>query len=185
MIQSYLQTIGKSVYTQEAQRLGKVMNVVVAPESGKVLGFQLAPFGQKVITPVDILSWKDELVVHDADSILDIQDVIKIEESLKTSVTLLRNKVVTKKGVFLGKVNDYFIDPKMMMLVKLAVSKSILGFFRYEHKLIDARNILEIKKNVIIVKDTNEAKEKAATHTKAKRKKSTNLAPSPAMTSKN
>jgi len=78
-----------------------------------------------------------------------------VTKVLSQNIPILRSKVYTKKGLYLGKVYDIGINPKLFVLTKLAVAKNILGFFPYDEKIIAHKNILEIKKDRIVVKDND------------------------------
>lgn len=160
----YTQTIGSPIFTTNGLPAGRIIEIVIEPETGKVVGFLLAPKGQYVIAPGDILFWEKNIFIHDEEDILQTDEIIKVHEVLRKNIPILHNKVFTKSGTFLGKVYDIGINPKFFVLTKLAVAKNIFGLFPFDEKIIVHKNILEIKKDRIIVKDieaTVRAKEKS------------------------
>lgn len=160
----YTQTIGSAVFSTSGIPVGRIIEIVIEPETGKVAGFLLAPRGEYVIAPNDILFWEKNIFIHDEEDILETGEIIKVHEVLKKNIPILHSKVFTKSGTYLGKVYDIGINPKFFVMTKLAVAKNILGLFPFDEKIIAHKNILEIKKDRIIVKDieaTVRAKEKA------------------------
>lgn len=149
----YTQTIGIPVVTDSGYRAGRVYDVILNTETGKIAGFLLGPSGRTVIAPVDVLSWNNALVVNDEDDILEIGEIHAVTEALKKRIPVMGNKVITKSGEYLGKVTDFVLHEKMFILTKIHVSKSVMGLFPYDKKIIVHNDILEIKKDAIIVKD--------------------------------
>lgn len=172
----YTQTVGSPVLTASGMIAGKIIEIVIEPETGAVTGFLLAPRGQQVVSPSDIIFWQDNLFIQDEDDILETHEIIKVKEILNKGIPIMRNKVYTKKGVFIGKVYDIGLNPKLFVMTKLAVAKNIFGLFPFDEKIIAHGDILEIKKDRIIIKDL-EATEKVKVSS-AKEKLQIDIAPS-------
>ncbi len=166
----YTQTIGAPILTTSGMPAGRVGDIVIEPETGKVVGFLLAPRGQYVIAPADILFWEDNIFIHDQEDILETGEIIKVQQVLKKEIRIMYNRVFTEKGKYLGKVYDIGMNPKFYVMTKLAIAKNILGLFPYDEKIIARGNILEIKKDRIIVKDVE-----ATVPVKAKARSEENL----------
>ena len=149
----YTQTVGTPVITNSGQRIARVFDVVLNTDSGKVVGFLTSPSGQKVLAPFDVLSWGGAITVHDEEAIIDSGEIHQVSESIKKNIKVMRNRVYTKSGEFLGRVIDFAINDKLFVLTKIVVAKPILGIFFYDRRIIAHRDILEIKKNEIRVKD--------------------------------
>lgn len=149
----YSQTVGTEVFTPEGSRVGKVTEVVIDPETGKLLGFLLGPHGQYIITPSDVLFWNDQITISDVDDILETAEIFKVQQVLQKDIPVLKNKVVTEKGLYLGHVLDFAIHTRLFVLTKMYVAKKMLGLFPYDEKLIAHKNILQMKKEAIIVKN--------------------------------
>lgn len=155
----YTQTIGSPVLTASGMIAGRIIEIVIEPETGVVTGFLLAPRGQYVVAPSDVIFWQDNIFIQDEEDILETHEIIKVQEVLKKGIPIMRNKVYTKKGVYVGKVYDIGLNPKLFVMNKLAVAKNIFGLFPFDEKIIAHGDILEIKKDRIIIKDL-EAEEK-------------------------
>ena len=149
----YSQIIATEIITETGHYAGRVSDVVVDPDTGKVLGFLVGSKRQKIVASADILFWNQRVIIHDMSDIFDLEEIIKIEKIVKNNIPIINNKVVTKSGMQLGKVYDFAIHPQLFVLTKVFVTKSFLGVFGYDRKMIAHKNILEIKKDMIIVKD--------------------------------
>lgn len=161
----YTQAVGTPVFTTAGVPVTKVVDVVIEPETGKIAGFLLAPGGHYVIAPADVLFWEQHIFIHDQDDILETGEIIKVQEILQKNLPIFRAKVYTKSGKYVGKVYDMALDSKLFVMTKLVIAKNILGLFPFDEKIISTREILEIKKDRIIIKDidaTVRAKEKAS-----------------------
>jgi sporulation protein YlmC with PRC-barrel domain len=173
----YSQTLGTTVLTTSGMPAGRICEIVIEPETGKVAGFLLEPRGEYVIAPADVLFWDENIFIHDEEDILPTGEIIKVRQTLENEIPILRSKVYTKKGLFLGKVYDIGINPKLFVMTKIVVAKNIFGLFPYDEKIIAHGDILEIKKDRVIVKDveaTVPVKEKA----RAKESLQIDIAPS-------
>src|SRR5579883_3084023 len=159
----YTQTIGTPVLTTSGIPVGRIFEIVIDPDNGKLVGFLLAPLGRYVIAPTDILLWDQHIFIHDEDDILETAEILKVHEILSKNIAILRKKVFTQSGKYIGKVYDIGINPKLFIMTKLAVAKNIAGLFPFDEKIIAHKNIVEIKKDRIIVKDDN-----ATVHAKEK-----------------
>ncbi len=149
----YSDIIGTEIITEAGTHGGFVTDLVIEPETGKLLGFIVGLKKRKVLTPADVLYWSKRLVIHELDVIFDLDEIIKIEKTLKQNIPILFNKVVTRSGEYLGYVYDFCLNDKLFILSKILVTKSFLGVIHYERKIIPHQHILEITRNMIKVKD--------------------------------
>lgn len=149
----YSHTVGLPVVTESGHKIARVFDVVLNTDTGKVVGFLTSPSGQKVLAPIDVLHWGNALAVHDEESILDSDEIHQVVESFKKGIRVMRSRVVTKSGEYLGRVIDYAINDKMFVMTKIVVGKTIFGLINYNMRIIARSDILEIKKDKIIVKD--------------------------------
>ncbi len=149
----YSQTIGAEIFSETGIKIGRVFEVVIDSDTGKIAGFLLMPLGQKVISPRDVIFWNRQLVITDSDDVLETDEIIKVREVLKKNIRIFKNKVLTKKGDYLGRVVDFNMDTGHFMLTKILVAKSFAGLFHYDEKIIAHHNILEIRSDAVIVKN--------------------------------
>lgn len=149
----YSQLIGTPIITDAGQTAGHLCDLVFNPDNGKVIGFIVAPNGQKVISPMDILQLEKKIYIHDVEDILHTEDIHQVAQILNKRIRIYKSKVVTQKGLYLGHVIDFAIHDKFFILTKIMVAKKILKIFYFDKKIISSNDIIEIKKDKIIVKD--------------------------------
>jgi len=159
----YSQTVGMPIMTEGGHRLGRVHDIVMNTETGKIAGFLTDSGGKKVLAPIDVLHWGSVMTVHDEESILESEEIHQVMDSLKKGIKIMRNRVVTKSGEELGRVIDFAVNDKFFLLTKLIVGKNFLGLFYHKKRLIPATDIIEIRKDKIIVKDPLKAETIKAT----------------------
>lgn len=164
----YTKIVGTPVVEDDNLRpITTIKDVLIDPESGKLIALIVDLSRNLIITPIDILSWHDVIHVHGRDVIVEGNEVLRVEAVQKSGVKVFHNRVETKDGKYLGKVADFSVDTHLMDLKKLFIAKGFLALFRYESRIIPAKNILEILPEKIVVKDDlavvkQEAKEKVA-----------------------
>jgi len=66
---------------------------------------------------------------------------------------IINNKVINRSGCYLGRVIDFDVNTSTQSIQKYYVQGNVLGFFK-EQLIIDVSQVIEIKKNKIIVEDT-------------------------------
>ncbi|MBI5754209.1 PRC-barrel domain-containing protein [Candidatus Peregrinibacteria bacterium] len=150
----YTKIVGMPVVEDDGIRaLARVKDVLMDPETGKVLAFVVNVSRNLVITPLDIISWHDVVHIRSRDEIISGDDILRVQTVRKSGGKIFHNRVETKGGKYLGEVADFSIDNHLMVLKKLFVAKDVLGLFRYDTRVIPAKNILEILPDKIVVKD--------------------------------
>lgn len=139
-------------------RIGEILDFIVDPDIGKVVGVIGETTGifkkrNKIISVIDIRELSKQALIVDSEDVLVWQDeVVKIDNILKSKVKLFGNKVFTESGKYLGKVSDFLID-QLFYLAKLYVDPPLSNIFSTQ--LIISRDlILKITKNEIIVSDS-------------------------------
>jgi sporulation protein YlmC with PRC-barrel domain len=148
----YTQTIGLPVVTEYGHIVGRVFDIIVNPDTGKVAAFALGPIGQKVISPIDVITWSGALIINDEESILEQEDIQMVSRILEKNIYIRGAKVYTKSGEYMGKVGDVAYNTKTFMLTVLLIGKSFLGVY-YDKKNVAHKDIIEITSGKIIIKD--------------------------------
>ncbi len=141
--------IGTEITTTENKTVGKVAKILINLDTGKVIGLLIKR--RKLISTIDIINWKNTIKINDADDIITPDEVIEIKKVLKDKRKLIGSKVVTKAGKYIGIVVDYSINTDFYKLTSLVVAKKIF-FIKWHKRIIPATEILEIKRNKIIIK---------------------------------
>ncbi|MFC1810522.1 hypothetical protein ACFLZH_03410 [Patescibacteria group bacterium] len=153
MEKQYSKIIGMPVIVEGMGKFTRITDILIDYRNGKVACFFVNGGKMKVVIPLDILFFGQAVTIHDHEDVIDAHDVIKVNEVLQEDIRIMKSKVETKKGEHLGNVHDYYINTKGFNLTKIVVYKSFLGLFKSPERLISSRDILEIKKGLIIVKN--------------------------------
>lgn len=134
---------------------GVVQSLIIDSENGQFLGIEFIYEKKiKVIPLSEILTFGNSfLIIKDASSISEIEDVVKIEKALSINAPIFNERVETESGQKIGKVSNYTIDLSKMYLDKLYVAPNVsINLFASE-LIIPLTNIIEIQKKKIIVSD--------------------------------
>ncbi len=65
---------------------------------------------------------------------------------------IINNKVINRSGYYLGRVVDFDINTSEQIIIRYYVQGNLLGFFK-EPLIINSSQVIEIKKDRIIVED--------------------------------
>jgi len=149
----YRQTIGSLVITRSGETIASIRDIIINHENGKIIGFLVNRGQNLAITPIDIIRWNKSILVQDDSDIIEIEDVIKLAQAVENNIPIYNKKVFTKNGDYVGKVIDYGMNSTFYELSCLIVAKSFLGIIIWDKKIISAKDIIEVQKNRIIVKD--------------------------------
>ena len=139
--------------TSAYEPVTRIRDVILDPDTGKVVGFFTMGGANRVIASMDIISWNSAIEIHDPEDVISVEEVAGIERALEKGRGIYKNKVYTKSGQYVGKVMDIGMNNKLFELTCLIVMKGFLGLFFWDKKIISARDILEVKKDRVIVKD--------------------------------
>lgn len=145
--------IGTPVYEDSVRPITSIKDLVIDPENGKIIALVVDLSRNLVITPMDIISWYEGVKIHSSNDIVDAGDILRVQNVQQEGIRIHRNKVETKDGKYLGKVFDFAIEPKSLILNKLFVAKDFLGIVRYDSRIISYSSILEILPDKIVVKN--------------------------------
>lgn len=156
MEKTYSEIIGTPVVVEGAGRVTRITDVLLNPKDGRVVAFFTGKM--KVISPMDIIFFGKAITIGHYEDIIDAEDLLKIKEIISNDIRLLKSKVETKKGYYLGKLYDYYIDTSAYALTKIIVYKSFFGILKSADRLIPARDIVEIKKDLVIVQNRHAKK---------------------------
>lgn len=99
------------------------------------------------------------IVVNDHDAITPIEDMIRMKSVLETEFELVGILVENESGIKLGKVHDFAADHQSFYIKKLYVGQSLLKSvlsLTNPHLIIDRSQIVDVTKDKIVVKDSNE-----------------------------
>ncbi|MBT4917097.1 hypothetical protein HN709_02255 [Candidatus Peregrinibacteria bacterium] len=146
--------LGAPVYEDDSLRaFNTVKDIIIDPERGDMLGIVVEIRRNMIIAPIDIVSWGDSVRVDHRDVVTEGNEILRVEEVLKREIHIPHSKVVSEDGDSLGVVFDYSIDSNSWKLNKIFVHKVFLGLIRFETRIIPAKEIVEISKGKIVVKN--------------------------------
>ena len=101
-------------------------------------------------------------MVVDESALIDRDELVRLKGHTKEETSIFSKPVFKKDGKFLGVVHDFVIDTDVGQLLKIYVVKKFL-IIPLEKRIIDFREIVEVKEDRIIVKnDLAESKESVA-----------------------
>ncbi len=153
----YTDIVGSAVVEIASSRpTTTVKDLVVDPENGKLIAFVVDLRKNLVIAPIDVLSWGLTISINSHDSIVEGNEILRVDAVQQRNIPIIHQKVETKDGEYLGSVNDYAINTKDFSLRKIYVAKGFLGLIRYETRIIPAKQIVEMLPDKIIVKDPHQ-----------------------------
>lgn len=148
----------KVILRHEGALVGTIHDLVINPDDGKFLGFIIKEgFGKgklKTLAEKDILGFNDQFIlIASYDTLGEIDEIIRIKSVLDQKIPIIKNKVYTLSGLYLGKVTDFTVDFTSAKLSRLYVdSKSLKNITK--DLLIDSKCIVTIKKDRITVDDS-------------------------------
>jgi len=149
----YSKIIGMPVFVPENPRpLCIVQDIVIDPVSGKIIAFVVDSRRGLIVTPMDVFSMKHGVLIRDADDIVLAEDILSVKK-IQSDEKLFHKRVETETGKQLGIVVDIVIDDRSLTLNKLYTAKTFLGIIQFDGRVIAAKNIVEIRKNKVVVKD--------------------------------
>lgn len=146
--------------------LGKVKDLVIDPANGKVVAFRIYGKGikkdQNLISALEVKRLDQEVLVIESKSKIETEkELPKPYEILKSKIRILKNKVFTESGNFIGKVSDFAFDPNTASLSRIYVKGGGLSFFLGADRVFSFSQVIEITKDKIVVFDKALNMEKA------------------------
>lgn len=106
---------------------------------------------EKYIAAKEILELtKDALIVESTENVADPKEMVRLHKKEKTRAKIIGEKVVTKKGDFLGTVYDYVLENSTFCITRIYIKKLL------DQRIIHSSAIVKIEQHKIIVKDNFE-----------------------------
>ena len=142
--------------------IAQIQSLVINPYNLTIIAFKLA--GSRLDNPNDsflLLSSVREIspigfIVNSSDEIVASEDVIKLKEILDLNFKLPGIKVITKKGVKLGKVSDFVVNLASMSIEQLIIERPIFKAFLDPELTIHRSKIIDISNDLITIEDEKE-----------------------------
>lgn len=104
------------------------------------------------------------IIIDSTDVLSQAGDVVKIDEVRKLNFNLVGLKVETKKGTRLGRVTDYTVESKSMMIQQIIVRRPLIKAIVDPELVINRKEIVEITDYKVIVRSEEEKLRERATN---------------------
>ena len=75
----FSEILGTRVMTENGETIARIFDVLIDPDNGSVVAFSVLFGFRRVIIPLDIREWFREVIVSDADVIVDPFEVIRVD----------------------------------------------------------------------------------------------------------
>lgn len=150
----YSKIISLPVFAADSLRpLCTIRDILMDPESGKVVAFLVDLRKGLIITVNDIVAVKHGIWIRESEDIIPIEDMLRADKVYKDYGSFFKKKVRTENGKSLGVVVDMTIDEHSFILNKLYVAKGFAGIVQFDARIIPAKNIIEVTRDKIVVKN--------------------------------
>lgn len=140
--------------TENQSKIGEIWQIIFESKNGSILGFLVnRSFWQKkkVLAKADVLSLdEDAAVVSSADSLIEIDEVVRIKEVLENNIPIIGQIAKTENGKNLGRVDNVLIDTSALTIVKFYL-KNLL-----EDRIIPFDKVIKITKQAVIFQNDEE-----------------------------
>lgn len=155
---------------QTGTELARTTGVIVDPREMKIAAFYVEGSSLEtrpaVLHPEDIRELSDiGFIVDDSDRLMSMDGLVRLQTIIDLGFELQGMKVVDQEKHKLGKVADYVIEPNGFTVQQLNVQQPLLRSLSSAVRVIRRTQVVAVKKDVIIVKNTaiqNEQREAAA-----------------------
>ncbi len=146
---------GKAVFDQDGKLICHIQKPILDIHNGQVLGFITTHRPHSILTPHDVFKWSnDQVIIGQYYEFYDSADIVRLDRALSNKIHLRGKKVITETGHFIGKVKDYSFDAKHMVLYSIVAHRLFLELIPTGKREIGRKQIVEIREDVIIVKDS-------------------------------
>ena len=153
------------VGVQNSEVLGTISGFIINSSDFKIIVCIVSsPISKHrlYLLPSDIrLVSHDKIIIDSHQKLSEFEDLIRYQHVITQGYNVIGCKVSTTSGKRLGRVKDFIFDPAHFYISKLYVNPGILKAFIVTNLLIDRADVIDVRKNTIIVKD-NYAKIKKA-----------------------
>jgi uncharacterized protein YrrD len=140
------------------RKAGQVYDFIVDQETGKILACIVQKAGLfrkiKILATEDISNLgPDAVIIEKADLVTLPEEVVRAKQALDSKIKIIKNRVITESGTYLGIAEDFVFDITSWMLVKLYVRTSVFQDLFKGQLIVPYEKICSIGKNAIVVSD--------------------------------
>jgi len=147
---------GLPIFEIENQsHLGELLGFFIDEDEGKIeaaIGKSKGLFRHlKFISAKEFVELsKSALIIQSEESMVTPQEMVRLHKKYKKRAKIIGERVFTKKGDYLGVVNDYVIENSSLSITRIYLSKL------FDQRIIHSSAIIKIEEKKIIVKDNFE-----------------------------
>ncbi|HRY60104.1 MAG TPA: PRC-barrel domain-containing protein [Patescibacteria group bacterium] len=147
--------VGKNIIDSlTLHKIGTTGSIIIDPNNGQVLAFTLNKkfFWEKplILTMQDVSgAYIDGIVVRSIESIVPIDEVVRVKKVWDQKIFLLKARVTTQNGNRIGYIEDFIFDTVDGRLATIVVKKLFSG----ERRIINANRIISIDRYGVVVRD--------------------------------
>jgi len=147
---------GLVIFEVENQsRVAELIDFFIDEDEGTVEAAIARSFGVirhlKFISGKEIVELsKSALIIQNEESLVPPAEMVRLHKKYRKRAKIIGEKVFTKKGQYLGIVNDYVIESSTLSIVRIYLKKL------FDQRIIHSSAIVKIEEKKIIVKDNFE-----------------------------
>lgn len=150
----FKQSVGSPIISDERKSpVGILRDAVLDLEKGQIVALVLNKRKNLIVSVNDVSGYEIFPRIKSGDCIMEASDIVRVYDVLKKGLFLIGNPVFTEKGKYLGVCEDYSFNDLDFRIKKIFVTRKVLYFFSIENRIFSVEDIVEVKKNKIIVKD--------------------------------
>lgn len=148
---------------RESKKVAEAKDFIVNPLDGSIVGIVVDKKGifikkYLVIAGLDVREISEKgIIIDDRKSIVLQKEIIQLDMILKSKIRVIGSKVFSQEGGYIGKVYDYAVDD-FFNVAKLYVNPPLSNILVNQF-IIDTQDIIEIKRDAIIIKEENKVME--------------------------
>lgn len=156
MVKRSIELIGLPVISiEEGVEVGKIREIVLDPQKKEIMGLLVQDekwWRDTKVVSFALISGIGEyaVTVENTSTVASLSSMPEIEELLESKVQVKGKEVITRSGRLIGKVQEYFVDPKSG---KIEAYELVTPFSPEQEEivLVPASCVLTIGKNVVVV----------------------------------
>ncbi|NCU30808.1 hypothetical protein EOL73_03720 [Candidatus Saccharibacteria bacterium] len=151
--------IGSSVLSlQTGMPLARISEPIIDPRKLHVVAFRVIganlSHAESVLHSEDIREFSEiGTIVDDDSSLMPLDDLVRLQKVLAYNFHIIGIKVITKKGVSLGRVASFGLDRDTYDIMQIYVQPSLLKSITMTGTTINRSQITAVNSERIIVKD--------------------------------
>ncbi len=133
-------------------KLGELGEPIVDPQNGRLIAFFVSGGifePKKIISIGDILMLNPQItIVNNPDSVLPPNEIVRVDQFIKSRIKFLKSKACTKNKTYLGTIEDVVIDTETQSIIKYYIKNII------RDRILPSDLVVEIQPDKIIFEDS-------------------------------